>query len=159
MLKKISKIFLILITPLIVIRLSSKTEHVAVKQIEQEITTDTKITFIGLKCHEAAYQLGPNSPLSSIQKTEYWKDLQGKAFKWEMQLIDIDRSWGKYKAHLKCNPSNSYTEEVVMTFPPEIQNQLMELQKGHVYSFEGKIEAFSNTGIVSATAIIRKASH
>lgn len=105
-------------------------------------------------CAQVAAKFSTASGLSELQKTELWKEYEGREFRWSMQMVEVDDAvLGGYRANFKCQGSASLVQDVVVEFPKEWKTSLLQMKKGESYEIHGRFRRTSTFFGISAEIV------
>lgn len=98
--------------------------------------------YVKESCNRLADAFGTSSRLSELQKEEMWKQYEGKMFNWTMEFVDADsETFGSgVVAHWKCQQSESFVSDVMLSYPANARGSVLQLQKGSFYKIKGRLK-------------------
>ena len=100
--------------------------------------------YVKENCQTLENMFGANSSLSELQQQEAWANYRGKAFKWKLQVTEVQEGLlDGYLVSFKCVPSRSFISDVNMKFGKEAKAAVIKLQKGAVYEVKGILSDYS----------------
>lgn len=110
--------------------------------------------FINETCEEMVAIFGLKSRLSDLQKDELWRKYKGKAFKWPMWVHEVSSGLlGGYLVHYKCEHSEAFVSDVLVSYPDGNRQRVMQLNKGSLYEVQGVLKRYGELMGLSADAL------
>jgi hypothetical protein len=117
------------------------------KRGQEEAAAEKRDAALYLKesCNRLAGMFGTGSSLSELQKEELWKQYEGKMFNWTMEFVDADsETFGDgVVAHWKCQDSDSFVSDLLITYPAGARASVLQLHKGAFYKIKGRLKRTS----------------
>ena len=103
-----------------------------------------EILWISSSCFEVAEQWGMRSKLTELQKKALWEEFRVSElhFDWPLEVVSVDTTFGKINAHFKCEGSEAFVSDVILSIRDE--KQALALVKGQTYSVVGRLRNWGN---------------
>lgn len=128
----------------------NKTELVNSSQASVEgAPAAPQIEYVKDGCKEVAKKFSSDSHLSELQKNEAWKIYEGKAFKWNLIVQEVEESGDGFRVDYKCTNSDSIIKDVEVNYTAADKNLVLGLVKGKSYPVTGKFIEFSVLAITA----------
>lgn len=96
-------------------------------------------------CLSVSTKFGTSSKLSDLQKDEMWSAYKGKAFAWNLEIVEVRAGvFGGYTVQAKCAPkSPSLIQDIQLSYDADAKPFVMSLQKGSTYEIRGVLTSTS----------------
>jgi hypothetical protein len=93
-----------------------------------------------------ATMFGASSKYSDLQKEELWPQYVGRPFSWNLSVTEVSKETlgDGFTVQFKCQGSNSFIQDVMITFPANSKSQVLKLEKGSVYKINGRLTAYNS---------------
>jgi hypothetical protein len=118
--------------------------------------TEAPLVYVTEPCLKLATTFGTDSKLSDLQKEELWKQYEGKAFQWDLEITEVSSGvLSGFQVQAKCAPeSPSLIQDVQISYDGDAKPLVMQLQKGKVYKLKGKLTHSSSLLGMGADGIL-----
>lgn len=110
------------------------------------------VTYISDSCQKVSKLFGAESPLSSLQKEELWKEYKNKNFKWKLIVTDVSSELvgSGFTLQFKCQGSQALIQDIQIDFPKEAKDRVLQMVKEESYVIEGKLKSYNSlVGLMS----------
>ena len=103
------------------------------------------LSYVTKSCVELSDKFGMRTKLSDIQRAELWKNYEGKAFEWNLEVREVSSEFfgDGFSVMFKCQNSNAFHSDMIMTYPKTAKDILLQMQKGSVYKVKGLLKDYN----------------
>ncbi|MCA1807396.1 MAG: sel1 repeat family protein [Actinobacteria bacterium] len=115
------------------------------------------LTFVSDSCFDLSTKFGVESKLSEVQKDEAWKGYRGKAFDWQLKIVDVSALpvVGGFLVQAKCSPrSPSLIADLQLKYGSDVKPFVMQLQVGSSIKLQGTFTETSTLFGLTADGLI-----
>lgn len=100
--------------------------------------------YVDISCRKMVKRFGPNSKLSDLQKEKAWPKYQGKAFSWDLEIVEVsEEMFGGFQVQAKCKDSNSFIQDLAIKYGDDYEDYVLGLEKGAVYELSGTFDTYT----------------
>jgi hypothetical protein len=130
---------------IIVFSLLGGTIPSAPASLQHNAAAPQQMAFITESCDQVSRAISAGSPLSDLQKDEFWKRFDGRAFRWELLVTEVSSDMlGGYTVQYKCaRNSPSLVQDIQIKYPDSQREFVLSLQKGAAYRVSGILRSQS----------------
>ena len=108
-------------------------------------------------CLKVTRYFDAQSKLSDLQKDQLWKDeYDNKVFEWSLEVVEVSAGvFSGFTVQFKCVGSNSFIQDVQLSYPKEAKNLVMQMVKGSTYKVKGRLKTQSTLLGLGGDAIVQ----
>jgi len=107
------------------------------------------ITYLSVTYQDLEFIFGINSKYTDLQKEEKFNnEYHGKYVKWTGEVMEVDTSWGALKLTIKHKNRDFdffETGDVTVNMNEDQRNTLLEIHKGDVVTYSGRLNDYSGS--------------
>ena len=138
----------ILIVSLFIIWILTGNEESAMRK-----PSKASLSYVMESCVELSDKFGLRTKLSDIQRKELWKNYEGKAFEWVLKVEQISEVDDGFSVRFKCENSNAFYSDMIMTYPQNAKDMLLQMNREASYKIKGLLKNYSVVYGLSAVSL------
>jgi len=119
------------------------------------VAENEQLAFVSDSCLSLSKAFGAGSSYSDIQKKELWKNYKNKGFNWNLRVAEVSEAMlgNGYQVQFKCERSDAFVSDIIIDYPESAKGEVMQLQKGSLYTVKGKLEDYNSLIGLSGEAL------
>ena len=115
-------------------------------------SNSVSLSYITEPCMELSDKFGLQTKLSDIQKIEFWKNYEGKAFEWVLEVTEVSNEFldDGFVVFFKCKNSSAFNHDIMMVYPNTAKDMLLQMKKGSFYKVKGLLQDYNSiSGLIT----------
>ena len=123
------------------------------EELSRTESNSVSLSYITEPCVELSNKFGLQTKLSDIQKIEFWKNYEGKAFEWTLELVEVSNDFldDGFVVFFKCKNSSAFHHDITMVHPNTAKSMLLKMKKGSFYKVKGLLKDYNSiSGLITA---------